>query len=57
MKTNARQILPDIYNVGVIDWSIKVFHGYDTNYGTSYNSFLIMDDQPTLIDCVKAHFY
>ena len=57
MKANARQILPDIYNVGVIDWSIKVFHGYDTNYGTSYNSFLIMDDQPTLIDCVKAHFY
>lgn len=50
------QIKPDIYWVGAIDWSIRDFHGYVTPKGTSYNNYLILDDQITLLDTVKYNF-
>ena len=46
----------DIYWVGAIDWAVRDFHGYVTQRGTSYNNYLIMDDEPTLIDTVKSDF-
>jgi flavorubredoxin len=46
----------DIYWVGAVDWTIRDFHGYDTEYGSTYNAYLILDKQPTLVDVVKAPF-
>lgn len=45
-----------IYWVGAIDWSIRDFHGYETPRGTTYNNYLILDDEPTLIDAVHFDF-
>lgn len=50
------QIAPGIYDVGVIDWNIRDFHGYSTDRGTSYNAFLIVDEKIALIDTVKKEF-
>jgi len=52
----ALEIKPDIYWVGVIDWAIRDFHGYVTPNGTSYNNYLVLDDQITLFDTVKHDF-
>lgn len=45
-----------VYSVGVVDADIRIFHGYEVPIGTTYNSFLLVDDEVTLIDCVKAPF-
>ena len=50
------EIAKGIYDVGVIDWNIRDFHGYSTHLGTSYNAFLIVDEKVTLIDTVKKEF-
>ena len=50
------EIAKDIFWVGAIDWNIRDFHGYSTKRGTTYNSFLIMDERITLIDTVKKEF-
>jgi flavorubredoxin len=46
-----------IYWVGAIDWNIRIFHGYDTPEGTTYNAYLIVDEKVALIDTVKAPFF
>jgi len=50
------EIKPDIYWVGAIDWGVRDFHGYVTPNGTTYNNYLIMDEQITLVDTVKHDF-
>lgn len=50
------EIAKGIYWLGVIDWNIRDFHGYSTYQGSTYNSFLIMDEKITLIDTVKKEF-
>lgn len=50
------EIKPDIFWVGAIDWGVRDFHGYFTPKGTTYNNYLIMDEQPTLVDTVKHDF-
>lgn len=50
------EIKPDIFWVGGIDWDIRNFHGYSTNRGTTYNSYLINDEKITLVDTVKPKF-
>lgn len=50
------KIAEGIYNVGVADWNIRDFHGYSTANGTTYNSFLIVDDKIALVDTVKKEF-
>lgn len=50
------EIKPDIYWVGAIDWAVRDFHGYITPHGTTYNNYLIKDDQTTLVDSVKHDF-
>ncbi|MCB2145691.1 MAG: flavodoxin domain-containing protein [Deltaproteobacteria bacterium] len=50
------KIADGIYDVGVIDWNIRDFHGYSTDRGTSYNAYLVMDEKIALIDTVKAPF-
>lgn len=48
------EIAPKIYDVGVTDWTVRDFHGYKTERGASYNSYLIVDEKICLIDTVKA---
>lgn len=50
------KIKNNIYSVGVIDKDIRIFHGYYTPIGTTYNSFLVIDEKITLVDFVKEHF-
>ena len=50
------EIAKGIYDVGVIDWNIRDFHGYSTLKGTTYNAFLIVDEKTVLIDTVKRPF-
>ena len=50
------EIKPDIFWVGAIDWAVRDFHGYVTPKGTTYNNYLIIDEQVTLIDTVKSDF-
>ncbi len=52
----AVEIKPDIFWVGAVDWAVRDFHGYVTPNGTSYNNYLIMDKQITLLDSVKHDF-
>ncbi len=48
-------IAKDIYWTGYIDWDLRNFHGYSTPSGSSYNAYLLVDEQPTLIDTVKSY--
>ncbi len=52
----AVKISESVYWVGAQDWSVRNFHGYTTESGTSYNAFLVMDEKITLIDTVKEPF-
>ncbi|MCL2760621.1 MAG: FprA family A-type flavoprotein [Desulfuromonadales bacterium] len=52
----AVEIKKDIYWVGALDWAVRDFHGYETPRGTTYNNYLIMDDEITLVDTVKHDF-
>ncbi len=49
------EIKKNIYWTGFIDWDLRNFHGYSTPSGSTYNSYLIVDEKPTLIDTVKDY--
>jgi flavorubredoxin len=48
-------IKSNIHWIGYIDWDLRNFHGYSTSAGSTYNAYLIIDDQPTIIDSVKHY--
>lgn len=52
------EIKKGIFWVGAVDWNVRTFHGrtYNTNRGTTYNAYLILDDKITLIDAVYGPF-
>lgn len=52
----AVKVSEHVWWVGAIDWSVRDFHGYSTNRGTTYNAYLIVADKVTLVDTVKAPF-
>jgi flavorubredoxin len=52
----AVELKQDVYWVGALDWAVRDFHGYEIPRGTSYNNYLVLDDQITLIDTVKYDF-
>lgn len=52
----AMPIKPDVYWVGALDWNARLFHGYSTEAGITYNAYLIMDEKITLIDTAKSTF-
>ena len=56
---NPIKIKDNLYWVGAIDWNIRTFHGftYSTHKGTTYNSYLLLDDKVTLIDGVHVDFF
>jgi len=52
------QIKNNVHWVGKIDWELRKFHGeeYSTHRGSSYNSYLILEDKTALIDTVFKPF-
>jgi len=53
---NAVEIKNGVFWVGAVDWTVRDFHGYETPRGTTYNNYLIMDEEITLLDTVKYDF-
>ena len=43
--------------MGAVDWNLRNFHGYITHRGSTYNSYLIVDEKVALIDTVKDKFF
>ncbi len=52
----STKLSDNIYWVGAVDWLTRDFHGYSTYRGTTYNSYLIVDEKTALIDTVKGQF-
>ena len=52
----AMKISEGVYWVGAVDWNLRNFHGYETEKGSTYNAYLILDEKITLVDTVKAGF-
>lgn len=52
------EIKKGIYSVGVVDWDIRHFHGhtYTTSRGSTYNSYLIVDEKIAIVDTVLGSF-
>ncbi len=53
---HAEEISKDVWWVGGLDWNERLFHGYATEMGITYNAYLIMDEKVTLIDTTKKPF-
>lgn len=53
----AIEMKKGIYWVGGIDWDLRNFHGYLTQRGSTYNSYLIIDEKVVLIDAVKHYLH
>jgi len=53
------ELIKGVYWVGAVDWTVRNFHGhtYETPRGTTYNSYLIVDEKIALIDGVYRPFY
>jgi flavorubredoxin len=51
------KVKDDIFWVGAIDWDLRNFHGYSTGRGSTYNSYLILDEKTVLVDTVKKPFF
>ena len=53
----AIRVSDRVYWVGAIDWTIRNFHGYLTERGTTYNAYLIKGSHSNiLVDTVKRPF-
>jgi len=52
------KVLENIFWVGAVDWNVRNFHGftYSTHRGTTYNTYLIVDEKTALIDSVYGPF-
>jgi anaerobic nitric oxide reductase flavorubredoxin len=52
------ELVKGIYWVGVVDWGLRVFHGHEltTHRGSTYNSYLIVDEKVVLVDTVWTPF-
>jgi len=42
--------------VGYIDWTVRDFHGYKTESGSTYNAYLVEDEKCAVIDGVKGAY-
>ncbi|MCK5739274.1 flavodoxin domain-containing protein [bacterium] len=49
------EIKKGVYWVGGVDWTLRNFHGYLTQRGSTYNAYLVIDEKITLIDGVKHY--
>jgi flavorubredoxin len=55
--TDLIKLKEGVYWVGAIDWNLRNFHGYVTHRGSTYNSYLIVDEKIALVDTVKDKFF
>jgi flavorubredoxin len=53
MDTKLRE---GIHWIGFVDWNVRDFHGYRTQSGSTYNSYIICDEKTAVIDAVKAPY-
>lgn len=53
---NTVRVQDNVYWIGYVDWDVRDFHGYTTKRGSTYNSYLIMDEKIAVIDTVKAPY-
>jgi flavorubredoxin len=51
-----RKIVDGIHWVGFVDWNIRDFHGYVTERGSTYNSYVVVDRESAVVDSVKAPY-
>ncbi|MDD5021472.1 MAG: FprA family A-type flavoprotein [Endomicrobiaceae bacterium] len=53
-----KKVTDNVYAVGIVDWNVRRFHGntYITKKGATYNSYLVIDKEPVLIDVVNKGF-
>lgn len=54
----STELKKGVHWVGVVDWGIRHFHGYElsTHRGTTYNAYLIVDEKVALVDTVWGPF-
>ncbi|MDI6602205.1 MAG: FprA family A-type flavoprotein [Thermoanaerobacteraceae bacterium] len=53
-----RKVKEDIYSIGVKDPNLRKFDiVFDTPWGTTYNSYLIMAEKPTVVETSKEGFH
>jgi flavorubredoxin len=52
------ELAKGVYWVGVVDWALRHFHGHElsTHRGSTYNSYLIVDEKVALVDTVWGPF-
>jgi anaerobic nitric oxide reductase flavorubredoxin len=52
------ELMSGVYWVGVVDWGLRRFHGHElsTHRGSTYNSYLILDEKVVLVDTVWGPF-
>jgi anaerobic nitric oxide reductase flavorubredoxin len=52
------KLAENVYWVGIVDWALRHFHGHElsTHRGSSYNSYLILDEKKVLVDTVWEPF-
>ena len=50
------QLAQGIDWVGYADWTVRDFHGYRTENGSTYNAYLVRDENTALIDTVKGPY-
>ena len=54
---SAFEIKKDVYYTGVVDKELEVFDIImETEFGTTYNSYIIKDEKVVLFDTVKENF-
>jgi len=52
------EIKKNVYWVGVVDWNLRDFHGYQTEKGSTYNAYLAKGENKTaLFDTVKVEYF
>ncbi len=49
-------IIDGVYWVGYVDWTVRDFHGYKTEDGSTYNAYLVKGKQTAVIDAVKGPY-
>ena len=52
------EMAPGVYWVGIVDWGLRKFHGHElsTHRGSTYNSYLIVDEKIVLVDTAWKPF-
>ncbi len=50
------EIAPNVHCLSIVDWNLRDFHGYQTEKGSTYNSFLVKGQKTVLFDTTKAAF-